>query len=499
MKRLGDLLGAPSAGNGSGTPNGSARREDPCPICKGKGFLLRDVPADDPDFGRAFPCRCTQAKMVADRSRNLQQVSNLGQLSRMTFDNFLPEGVGLPDLMRYNLRQAFDLAMEFARDPQGWLVFRGGYGCGKTHLAAAIANHRIGQGQSVLFIVVPDLLDYLRAAYAPTSTITYDERLENIREAPLLILDDLGAQNSTPWAQEKLFQILNHRYNGRLPTVITSNLRLEDLDPRVCSRLVDPDLSQVYEMVVPDFRSAGPERSGGLNTLSLHHDQTLDNFSTRIDELPEPESDNLERALSIARDYAADPDGWLVFTGTYGCGKTHLAAAIANAQRDPSRVPMFVVVPDLLDHLRATFGPTSNTTLDKAFEQVRTTGLLVLDDLGTESATPWAREKLFQLLNHRYVARLPTVITTANSIEHVDPRLRSRMLDSVRCTVFALEAPSYRGSARRERGAYASWDAWPPARLVAPGAETARARPHDSRATPQLSSVSVSQAARVMS
>jgi len=69
----------------------------------------------------------------------------------------------------------------------------------------------------------------------------------------------------------------------------------------------------------------------------------------------------------------------------------------------------------------------------------------VLDDLGTESATAWAREKLYQLFNYRYNARLPTVITTAVPIEQLDPRLASRMLDGIRCTFFVLEAPSYRG------------------------------------------------------
>ncbi len=113
---------------------------------------------------------------------------------------------------------------------------------------------------------------------------------------------------------------------------------------------------------------------------------------------------------------------------------------------------MFVVVPDLLDHLRATFSPTAGATLDRVFEQVKSTPLLVLDDLGTESATPWAREKLFQLLNHRYAARLPTVITTTAHIGEIEPRLQSRMLDTTRCTFFVIEAPSYRGSVS-QRGA----------------------------------------------
>ncbi len=107
---------------------------------------------------------------------------------------------------------------------------------------------------------------------------------------------------------------------------------------------------------------------------------------------------------------------------------------------------MFVVVPDLLDHLRATFSPTSATTLDKLFEQVRSASLLVLDDLGTESATPWAREKLFQLLNYRYAARLPTVITTSDPHRSGGSPPAHRMLDTGRCTVFVIAVPSYRGS-----------------------------------------------------
>jgi DNA replication protein DnaC len=432
-----------------------AAPEEPCPICKGRGFLTLDVPPGHPDFSKLVPCRCTEARIAAERTQSLRNISNIGALSRMTFDSFMPDGVGLSEGVRFNLREAYDRSLGFARDPQGWLVLLGSYGSGKTHLAAAIANYRIGLGHAVLFVVVPDLLDYLRATFGPSSETALDERLDAIREIPLLVLDDLGAHNSTPWAQEKLFQILNHRYNGRLPTVITSNQRLEELDPRITSRLVDLDLSQVYEIEARDFRASGAERSGSsLSALSLHCDQTFESFSMRSTDpdLQSSERENLRRAVALARAFADKPAGWLVLTGTFGCGKTHLAAAIANFQVAIDRsTPMFVVVPDLLDHLRATFSPTSSITLDRLFDQVKSAPLLVLDDLGTESATPWAREKLFQLLNHRYAARLPTVITTSTEIDKIDGRLRSRMLDASRCTVFPILAPSYRGSkAQRE-------------------------------------------------
>ncbi len=134
-----------------------------------------------------------------------------------------------------------------------------------------------------------------------------------------------------------------------------------------------------------------------------------------------------------------------MFTGGYGVGKTHLAAAIANYQAERGYPAMFVVVPDLLDHLRAAFSPDARTSFDQRFEEVRTASLLVLDDLGTESATPWAREKLYQIINHRYVAHLPTVITTSVSPDDLDPRIRTRILDETHCMVFPLLVPSYRG------------------------------------------------------
>jgi DNA replication protein DnaC len=387
--------------------------------------------------------------LEANRLVELRTVSNLDALTRYTFDSFMPDGVGLTEGKRNNLRLVYQHAHAFAREPRGWLVLLGGYGCGKTHLAAAIANEQLAQGHQALFVVVPDLLDHLRATYSPHSPATYDQRFDQVRNAPLLILDDLGTQHSTEWAQEKLFQIFNYRYNARLATVITSNLELEGIDIRIRSRLTDPDLVQICTILAPDFRGSGAEQAGSeLSSLSLHGDQTFDTFVLREKELSAEQVASLQQAFFFARNYAGNPEDWLLLTGSYGCGKTHLAAAIANERVSQGHQTLFVVVPDLLDHLRATYAPNSTVPYDRRLHEIRNAPLLILDDLGTHSATPWAQEKLYQIFNHRYNARLPTIITASDDAK-IDERLKSRLLDRGRCTNIRINAPSYRGSVAR--------------------------------------------------
>ncbi len=427
--------------------------DEDCEFCSGTGFMIPNVPTDDPRFGKAVTCVCRQANIEATKGDRLVLYSQLGLLTELTFDKFMPDGLGLKPREQRNLTLAYNFVKEFAENPNGWIVLYGGYGCGKTHLAAAVANHRIAQGHPALFINTPDLLDHLRATYSPNSSQSYDQRFEEVRNAPLLILDDLGSQNNTDWVQEKLYQIFNHRYNAKLPTIITTNEDTDSLDMRIRSRIEDVSIARKIVILAPDFRRGGAEDQSELSTLDLHDDKTFASFDLRDQELPRAQSDNLQRAFETAAGFAQNPNGWLVYSGTdYANGKTHLAAAIANDFAREGDAALFVVVPDLLDHLRATFDPKSNVSLDKRFNEVKTAPLLVLDDLGTESATSWAKEKLYQLINYRYNAKLPTVITTSLSIEELDGRIRSRLLDQSRCTFFLIEAPSYRGKPRKGRG-----------------------------------------------
>lgn len=429
-------------------PNAGPGKPD-CPICGGIGYIRRDVPFGHKDFGKLSPCPCRQDDIRAAQENRLARLASLGPLADRTFVNFLPEGQATDTQQRGSLRWAFEFCQRFAEQPRGWIFLSGGYGCGKTHLAAAIANHRLQQGDEVIFTTVPDLLDHLRATYAPNAAIAYDDLFDRLRTTDLLILDDLGAESPTPWAQEKLYQLISHRYNAKLPTVITSNADLDRIEGRIRSRLVDADLVRNIIIDAPDFRRGFAESQHRLSSLELHHHQTFDTFdASRKGELLEPpQITELRAAFEAARSYAANPEGWLVLVGSHGNGKTHLAAAIANDQGQAGRRALFVTCADLLDHLRATFNPESTQRYDKLFTEVRNAPFLVLDDLVLEGASPWAREKLIQLLDHRYVARLPTVITTAADKYELGDKLESRVLDRRQHVICIITAPVYKGGA----------------------------------------------------
>jgi DNA replication protein DnaC len=422
------------------------QRGDPnCPICQGVGFVRRDLPVTHPDFGKVTICDCRRLEVVQSAYQRVYRLSNLQAFQNMTFETFKMQGrMGLGDDQVHSLKVAFDQALNFANSLNGWLLMLGGYGVGKTHLAASIANYAVRIGVPTLFLTVPDLLDWLRYAYGTTED-NFESRFEEIRNIGLLILDDLGTQNATPWAQEKLYQIFNHRYVNRLPMVISTNLAMDEIEGRIQSRLRDPELVTTVSINAQDFRDPLKDSSQPrLSSLHLYNKMDFGNFSLRERErLPAEQQQNLEKAFKTAHEFAEKPRGWLVLSGPYGCGKTHLAAAIGNYRAGLGQPPLFVVVPDLLDHLRSTFSPNSSTSYDDVFEEVRSAPLLILDDLGTQSATPWAREKMYQLFNHRYAAELPTVITTALRMDELDERIRSRMMDTRLCRIFGMMAPAY--------------------------------------------------------
>lgn len=238
----------------AGSPNLVVR----CRKCSDLGFVRADVEIGHPDFGRAVRCSCKSDEDRAAHAKRAQEASNLkGRLLAKTFATF--------DCSRSpSAREACAILREFSDAPDGWLLLMGNRGTGKTHLLAAVANALMAAGDArwaPLYVVVPDFLDYLREGYdAEKLAENASRRMRDARDCPVLLLDDLGVEKRTLWTDEQMYRLLNHRYNEGLPTVIASNVSLDELEPRIASRMQDSSLVRMVVLAGEDQRIAGSRR-----------------------------------------------------------------------------------------------------------------------------------------------------------------------------------------------------------------------------------------------
>lgn len=193
----------------------------PCPRCEGRGWVL----APDGSAGTASPCSCRNAREVELR---LERAGIPPRYLRKTLQNFNAESPSGAD----SLWQAKELSLQYVRDfltssggfVETGLLFTGPPGGGKTHLAVGVLRALIERyAVRGRFVDFTDLVYQIQSTFDAGSEESKDQVLSPIIEAEVLVLDELGAQRSTPFVNDMLYLVLNKRYARCLPTIFTTN------------------------------------------------------------------------------------------------------------------------------------------------------------------------------------------------------------------------------------------------------------------------------------
>lgn len=404
-----------------------------CAYCNDRGWYTLPVGVEDPRFGKSYSCDCQAEKLASDRLRRLRIYSNLGSLARFTFDN-LDDSRSAPANAQ-SFSASCIAAQNYSSDPSGWLVFHGPPGSGKTHLAAAIANRLIENGQIVLFVTASDLLDELRAGYSPDNDMSFREIYQRVSEAEILFIDALGISSVTDWAHEKLLQLINHRFNTTMPTVFTLSSDLTSLDPHLQVRLQDPTISRVFATGIKSTGNSSvlPPQSL-MSRMTFHTFQPQGTAETR---------ESLMTAKKSAMRFAEDPHGWLLLCGPTGVGKTHLAVAATTTLMATYEV-YYSRVQALMQRLQSAFSTSTRSDFTSLFSAAVDAQVLILDDLGKETHSPWVDATLYELLAQRHDLELPTLITTSYDMRNEVGPIASRLKDNRLSKLLVMTAPDYR-------------------------------------------------------
>lgn len=228
-----------------------------CPKC-GELFPAFEVPK----MGWKFPSMCgvcaLQNREEIEKEAKQEEIKNLieysglkGKLLNHKFNDF--EAKQCP--------KVFDLAQTYARsflipDTHKGLIFTGKPGTGKTHLVCAMANYMISTNQiRVKFIKSIDLLFQIR--WAMNKDFDEEKRfIESLANVPLLIIDDLGSEKITDWAQQVFYKIIDDRDILEKPIIITSNIDIKGLAERIGDRTASrlASMCQIVQMGNEDFR-----------------------------------------------------------------------------------------------------------------------------------------------------------------------------------------------------------------------------------------------------
>lgn len=191
-------------------------------------------------------------ELMHEFSRRVEKIIKNSKMSKRNlsykFDNFEPNN---SNRKVFNNLKSYSEKLVNGIEKKG-LILVGNNGVGKTHLACSIANKLIENGTPVIYGTLINLLAELKNSYDIDNNISEMEIIKLYENVDLLIIDDLGKEKPSEWGLEKLFTIVNSRYENNLPVIITTNYNQNSIIERLSINgeidTAKSIISRLYEM-----------------------------------------------------------------------------------------------------------------------------------------------------------------------------------------------------------------------------------------------------------
>ena len=217
-----------------GYPDNYLEEGHQCALCKDTGYV------------DAKPCQCLNALLQEYAYRQLNEISSIQDCTFQTFDlSFYPDTVsaGLGVSPRQKMQEVLEYCRHYAQNFDEYapsILMLGQTGLGKTHLSLSIVNEVLKKGVPAVYGSMLNLMNRMERDKFSGGNST--DTLDHLLEAPLLVLDDLGAEFDTSFTNSIVYHIINTRISERRPVIINTNLSMSELEkkytPRIVSRLI---------------------------------------------------------------------------------------------------------------------------------------------------------------------------------------------------------------------------------------------------------------------
>lgn len=236
-----------------------------CSVC---GQFLQKIiyiPGLNRSIKAPIMCKCKKDKIKAreERERAMEKQIRLKHIFKNSLmDNkFIEDKFGnwdstIGSKKMYHVAKMYSNNFNEMKQRGMGLMFYGKPGNGKTFTASCIANFLMNKMLSVVCVNINSLLSRIRQTYNTYGREVEEDVLRGFDNADLLIIDDLGTEQSTDWAKSKIYSIIDKRYRSKLPLIITTNFTLEELEDKYEKRTVD----RIIEICTPVYNEAGSIR-----------------------------------------------------------------------------------------------------------------------------------------------------------------------------------------------------------------------------------------------